>query len=180
MGIATSYADDFKGNTDLIRAGIAFVGLFSVYYSGHMMSVTYHRFNLYYHSRDGWVPSTSKVMRDPKRVFWCLVSIVCLFAIYKYAQRMPLLFFLLSPLCVFGPILILCGMRPYHEASEEAQAVKRKKEFVTMSIGILSSFLMATWVLHPGGSEEKFLLSISGVALYWLIMSIARQQRKRP
>ncbi len=160
----------------LVRFLILPILALSMYYSGYLVLVTWARLEQFQAEKDDEVVNTSKIVHDPKRLGWYVGFIACIIVMCEHAGR-PFVIFLLSPFCGFAPILVLCGIRPYYDATEVQQATRKIREMTTLFTMALLVMCLATYFLHKGSPQAKLLLISAYVAAYGLIYKLIRRKR---
>lgn len=176
--LAFSSADvSFKGD-DLafVRFLILPILAMSVYYAGYLTLVTYSRLERFQAEKDDEVVNTCKIIHDPKRLGWYVGLIASVTVMCEHAE-LPFVIYLLLPFCGFAPILVLCGIRPYYNATEAEQTKRKIREMTTVSTIALIFFCTATHFLHKGTPQAKFLLISVSVATYVLIYKLIRRKK---
>lgn len=173
----SSASVSFKGDDlALVRFLILPILTLSVYYAGYLTLVTYSRLEQFQAEKDDKVVYASKIIHDPKRLGW-YVGFTASITVMREHADLPFIIYLLLPFCGFAPILILCGIRPYYNATEAEQAKRKIREMTTVSTIALIFFCTATHFLHKGTPQAKFLLISASVAIYVLIYKLIRRKK---
>lgn len=168
----THQGDDLK----LVRIMILPIISLSVYYSVYLTLVAWARLEHFKAEKDTEVVHTDKIIHDPKRLGWYLGFIVCIIVMREHAKH-PFVIYLLFPFCGFAPILVLCGIRPYYDASEAAQRKRKVREMTTFATIALLLMCAGTHFLHKGDYNSKLLLDGAYVVIYVLIYKLIRSKK---
>lgn len=176
--LAYSSADvSFKGDDlALVRFLILPILVLSVYYAGYLTLVTYSRLERFEAEKHNKVVNTSKIIHDPKRLGWYVGFIASVTVMCEHSE-LPFVIYTLSPFCGFAPILVLCGIRPYYNATEAQQTKRKIREVTTVSTIALIFFCTATHFLYRGTPQAKFLIISVSVVTYVLIYKLIRRKK---
>lgn len=173
----SSASVSFKGDDlTFVRIIILPIISLSVYYSIYLTRIAWARYEQFNAEKDDEIMNTCKIVHDPKRLGWYVGFIACIIVMYEHA-KLPFVTYLLLPFCGFAPLLVLCGIRPYYNATEAEQAKRKRREMTTMLTLALLVFCLATYTLYKGSPQAKFLLISVSVAAYVLIYKLIRRKK---
>lgn len=160
----------------LVRILILPIITLSLYYSGYLVLVTLARLDNFLAEKDDTERAQkSKIIRDPKRLGWYAGLTVCIAVMCDHTE-FPFVIHLLIPFCGFAPILVLCGIRPYYDASEAEQRKRKVREMTTFATLALVLMCLATLSIYKGNYQSKLLLIGAYITIYVLIYKVIRRK----